>query len=326
MKKDKKTDTLKENKISRVPEYKKKIVSDLIDKIKNSKTVLIASTKGLPGSQFHQIKKKLRGKVEIVVAKKKLLLRAIAGIDKGALQNLKEKIGADVALFFSDINAFELSSLLTENQSPVRAKAGDIAPEDIHIEPGPTDLIPGPAISELSGVGLKVAVENGKLAIKQPHVIVKKGEKINSKVAGVLGKLGITPLKVGFLPIGAYSATDDKVYFDIKIDKHAILESLREAIGKSFGFSVNIKYVNKSNIGFFITKAGAEGKALEKIIESKFNTQEEKKEDVKENKTDSNEENNVNIESDNRTDDTKINVKDKNISDKTQKTKREEKQ
>ena len=128
------------------------------------------------------------------------------------------------------------------------------------------------------------------------------------------------------MPIGAYSATDDKVYFDIKIDKHAILESLREAIGKSFGFSVNIKYVNKSNIGFFITKAGAEGKALEKIIESKFNTQEEKKEDVKENKTDSNEENNVNIESDNRTDDTKINVKDKNISDKTQKTKREEKQ
>ena len=40
-----------------VPEYKKKLVADLAEKMKTSKTVLIASTKGLPGGQFHLIKK-----------------------------------------------------------------------------------------------------------------------------------------------------------------------------------------------------------------------------------------------------------------------------
>ena len=45
-----------------VPEYKIKIVADLADKMKKSRTVLIASTRGLPSSQFHEIKKNLRGK------------------------------------------------------------------------------------------------------------------------------------------------------------------------------------------------------------------------------------------------------------------------
>jgi len=268
-------------KISGVPDYKKKIVFDLANKIKESKTVLIASTKGLPGGQFHQIKKKLRGKAEVIVAKKSLFLRAIASVDKGALQNLKEKIGADVALFFSDLGAFELSGLLAENQSPTKAKAGDIAPEDIKIESGPTDLLPGPAISELGAVGLKVSVENGKLAIKQGATLVKEGEKISEKVAGVLSKLGITPMKVGFEPIAAYNSEDDKTYFGIKIDKEGSLEALREAIGKSFGFSVSIGFVNEKTIGYFISKAGLEAKVLEKLtpVEKVGEVEEEKKEE-----------------------------------------------
>ena len=280
-----------EKKISRVPEYKKKIVSDLANKIKKSKTVLIASSKGLPGGQFHSIKKNLRGKAEMIVVKKSLLLRAIASVEKGALQNLKDKIGSDIVLLFSNIDAFELSALLAENRSSARAKTGDIAPEDIKVEPGPTELLPGPAISELGAVGLKVSVENGKLTIKQSHTLVKAGEKINDKVAGVLGKLGITPMKVGFEPIAAYSSNDDKTYFDIKIDKEGTLAALREAIGKSLNFTVNIKYINSNNVGYFIAKSGAEAKALEKLIEIKVgselnekavenNIQEDRKEEI----------------------------------------------
>ncbi len=252
-----------------VPEAKKKQVEELAKKMRESKTFLIASTKGLPGSQFHQIKKKLRGKAEIMVAKKTIVLRALDKVEKGALKHIKDKIGADVALFFSDLDAFELSALLTDNQSASKARAGDIAPEDITIEAGPTDLIPGPAISELSSVGLKVAVENGKIAIKTAHVVVKKGAVINDKVAGVLGKLGISPMKVGFEPVAAYDSKSDATYTDIKIDKKAVLEALKEAIAKSFGFAVNLAYPTHETIGFIIAKAGLQGAAIEKIVESK---------------------------------------------------------
>ena len=73
---------MEKREISTVPEYKKKIVDELVKKMKNSKTVLIASTKGLPSGQFQEIKKKLRGKAEIMVAKKSLVLRAIGKVEK----------------------------------------------------------------------------------------------------------------------------------------------------------------------------------------------------------------------------------------------------
>ena len=245
-----------------IPEFKIKLVSELADKMKKSRTILIASTRGLPSSQFHEIKKNLRGKAVVKVAKKTAVLRAVDAVGKASLDKIKENIGADVALFFSEMDPFELSGLLADNKSATKAKEGDIAPEDINVEPGPTTLVPGPAISELSGVGLKVSVEGGKLAIKLPHTLVRAGEVIKANVAGVMGKLNINPMKVGFEPIAAYDKVDDKVYVGIKIDKKKAYEDLREMIGKALGFAVSRGYVTKETISMFIAKAGREEIAL----------------------------------------------------------------
>ena len=269
-----------EKNLRKVAEYKIKTVDEIAKKMKDSKTVLIASVKGLPGSQFHAIKKKLRGKAEIQVAKKSLVSRALQKSGKGALQNLKEQLSADIAIFFSDLDAFELSALLSESQSEARAKAGDLAPEDIKIEPGPTDLVPGPAISELSGVGLKVAVEDGKLAIKTGATVVKEGQPIDEKLASVLGKLNIAPMKVGFVPVAAYDSESDKVYVGIKIDKEETLNELRNLIGKALGFATSIEFVTKETISQFIAKAAMEEKALA-ALSPKSEAKEESKEEDK---------------------------------------------
>jgi len=264
---------------SPIPEYKVKLVKGLVDKIKNSKTILLASTKKLPSSQFHEIKKKLRGKADIRVSKKSIILRAIDESNKPELKNLKEKIVADVALFFSDLDAFELSSLLSDNQSSAKAKAGDIAEEDIKIEPGPTDLLPGPAISELSSVGLKVAVENGKLSIKQEVIVAKAGEPIKENVASVLSKLNILPLKVGFEPLLAYDDESKKIYLGIKIDKKATLERMKVDIKEALGFAVGIEYPTKETVVFFISKAGIEEKLLTAVFEKGAKSEEPKAEE-----------------------------------------------
>ncbi len=259
-------------------EEKKKLVSLLTNKMETFKTILIASTKNLPSSQFQSIKKNLRGKAEIKIAKKSVVLRAISAIEKGTLQNLKEHIGSDIALFFSNLDPFELSGLLTENETPAKARPGDIPLEDISIEPGPTDLPPGPAISELSGVGLKVIVEGGKLAIKQGATVAKKGEPIKENVAGVLGKLNILPMKVGFSPIVAYDSVSDKIYVGIKIDKTAAFEELKTSIAKALHFAIKIGILNEKTISYFIAKACIEEKALSNIISKKQDNQSNKEE------------------------------------------------
>lgn len=263
-----------DKRIKPVPEGKVKIVQDLADKIKASRTVLIASTKGLPSSQFHEIKKNLRGKADIKVAKKSAVIRAIGEVQKGALQNLKNQVVADIAIFFSDLDCFELSALLSDSQSPAKARAGDIAPEDISIEAGPTELVPGPAISELSSVGLKVAVENGKLTIRQGALVAKAGEEIKENVASVLSKLGVTPMRVGFEPLAAYDSKADKVYTGIKIDKKAAFEELRTLIAKAFSFSLNIAYVSKDNISYLIAKATNQEKAISGLLNKEMKAEE----------------------------------------------------
>ncbi|OIO80722.1 50S ribosomal protein L10 [Candidatus Pacearchaeota archaeon CG1_02_32_132] len=261
-----------------VPEGKVTLVKELAEKFKNSKTVLIASMKGLPGSQFNEIKKKFRGKAEVVFAKKSIIFRAIDKSEKGMLQEFKKQISSDFVLFFSKFDAFELSGMLSDNVSPSKAKAGDIAPEDIEIEPGLTELIPGPAISELSGVGLKVAVKDGKLEIIKGATVAKEGQPISDKVAGVLGKLGIEPMKVGFIPVAAYDSEEDKVYVGIKIDKIGVFEELKNLVRKALGFAIKVEYPTDKTISYFISKAAREEKALGNLMGNK----EESKEEVEE--------------------------------------------
>jgi large subunit ribosomal protein L10 len=260
--------------IKEIPEYKLELVKELANKIKSSKTVLIASTKGLPSSQFHSIKKKMRGSADVKVARKSAVLRAIDDSKMEGIASLKDNIGSDVALFFSDLDPFALSGLLIDNESEAKAKAGDTAPFDIIVEPGPTELIPGPAISELGSVGLKVAVENGKLAIKSQTTVAKEGAIVDEKLASVLGKLNISPMKVGFLPEAAYSSEDKKVYVGIKIDKAGALELLQECAGKSLSFAVNIVYPTEKTIGALIGKAGMHEMALIAKAESNIAVEE----------------------------------------------------
>ena len=253
--------------VSTVSESKKRLVKEIALMMQRNRTVLLASSKGLPGMQFHEIKKKLRGAAELKVAKKSTISKAIEATEKGALQNLKSYLQSDYVLLFSDIEPFELSSMLIDFQSSRRAKAGDIAPEDIEVEPGPTELVAGPAISELSGVGLKVKVTEGKLEIIKGAIVARKGEAIKANVASVLGKLNVSPMKVGFIPIAAYDGKDDKIYADIVIDKMGTIESVREMIQKALGFAIAIKYPTQKTVKYFIAKAAAEEKALARLVQ-----------------------------------------------------------
>jgi len=167
-----------------------------------------------------------------------------------------------------------------------RAKVGQKVEEDVVIEPGPTELVPGPVISELGGLGIKFAVEDGKINIKEKKVILKAGEEVNEQAASIMGKLDMKPIAVGLEPVVAYDAKEDKIYEDIKIDQDKVLEELKESKRKALGFAVKIVYACKETIGFLLRKVEAEKKVLEKFIkeESKEeeNTQQNKQEENKE--------------------------------------------
>lgn len=248
-----------------VSEEKKKLVVELSNLIKNKKTILIASIKDIPSSQYQEIVKKLRGKAIVKVPKKNIIFRALDSSGNEAIKKLRDHIKENIAILFSDIDAFELAAELISKKSPVKAKSGQESVKDIEIQEGPTDLIPGPAITELGVLGIQIKIEKGKIHIKEPKIIVKEGEKISAAAADIMNKFNIKPFSVGFIPLAAFDTKERKLYLDIKIDKEKTIEEIKTAFGKALRFAVEIGYISDDTIKFMIKRVGAEGKALEKF-------------------------------------------------------------
>ncbi len=259
-----------EGQSAHVSHAKDALVHKLAQKMKN-RTVMVVSIKSLPSAQFQDIKKKIRSHANIEVTKKSLIDFALDHSGVKELDKLVPFVEDCSALLFSDMDAFEISSILADNKSPSKAKAGDVAPFDIEVKAGPTDLLPGPDISALSAVGLIPKVEGGKISILQNKVLVKVGEKVTDKVASIMAKLNIIPFEVGIEPIAAFM--DGVVYDNVKIDKKATLEELETVYSRVLPFAVEIGYVNDLTLDYILAKASLHEKAIEGLVQSSEGTE-----------------------------------------------------
>jgi len=254
-----------EIKKAHVSKEKLENVKKLVEQLKKNKTVMILSIKSLPSQQFQKMKKELRGKANILVAKKSMAIRAIEQAKLEGVEELLNQIKEDCAIAVSNDNAFELAAWFTDNQSPVPAKEGQIAEEDITISEGPTELVPGPVISELGALGLQIMVEDGKITIRKAKVVLKKGDKVNSSAASILQKLGVKPFMVGIIPLAVYDANEKRVYIGIKVDKKKTMAELLVSYSKALGFARGINYVCRETIGQLLAKANSHANALTKL-------------------------------------------------------------
>jgi len=261
------TQKSKKNKETHVSEKKKVMVSELKELIKNKKTILLASIKGIPASQYQEIVKKLREKAIVKVPKKGIILRAIDESGFVELKKLKEKIKENTAILFSDMDSFDLAVELISKKSPAKAKAGQVAETNIEIPAGPTDLIPGPAISEFSALGIPIQIEKGKITIKETKVLVKAGEKISKAAAEMMTKLGIKPFSLSFVPLAAFDSKEGKTYMNININLEETVKELKRSFSVAMGFAINISYISSDTIKLIIQKAGLH----ERVIENLFN-------------------------------------------------------
>jgi len=262
---------MKNEKQAHVSDVKKKVVKELVELIKKKRTFLIVSINGIPTSQFQEITKKLRGRVDVRVPKRNLILRALETSGDENTKEIEKKINENVAMLFSDIDCFDLAAELVKNKSPAKAKAGQEAPEDIEVPAGPTDLLPGPAISELGAVGIQIQIDKGKITIKDAKVIAKKGEKISNAAADVLSKLDIKPFSISLIPLAGYDSKDKKAYLNIDINIEETISELKTAFGKALPFAVDVGYVSNDTISFLLQKAGRHELALENLSNTSEN-------------------------------------------------------
>ena len=165
-------------------DIKKKLVQQIAKDITEYPIVGMVDLQHLPAQQFQRMRSLLLKKqIKMIMAKKRLLVLALAQVQKDNIGTLANHIKGMAALIFSKDNPFTLYAMIQKNKSDAPAKPGQTSPKDVMVKAGPTTFAPGPIISELAAVGIKTKVEGGKLAIISDTIIVKEGEVISQKVA-----------------------------------------------------------------------------------------------------------------------------------------------
>ncbi len=236
-----------------------KAVEGLAKLINSYSVVGILNLYKIPASVLQTTKTILRGKAVIKVTKKSITLRAL---EKAGKENLKEFVKDYPALILTNDDSFKIYNFLQRKKVPASAKPGDIPEKDIEIRAGPTDLMPGPAISTLSKVKIPAKVEGGKIAIIRNKIVCKAGEEISLDLASALQLLKLKPMEIRLNVV----VLEEKgiVYKgeQLFIDEVKVFNDFQLAIHNAFNLSINSGYPTKGTISFIITKAFLNAKQL----------------------------------------------------------------
>ena len=253
-----------------------KAVEDLAELMKKYRVLGILTLTKTPSAVLQNIKTGLRDKILVKVAKKSTILFAL---DKIGREDLKQYIDVSPALLLTNDDPFKIYFALEKNKIPIYAKPGDIAPEDILIKAGPTDLPPGPAISTLTKVKLPAKVVGANINILRDKVICEAGKEIDVDVSSVLQLLKIKTLEAGLNVV--IMDEEGKIYTkeQLYIDDERLMSDIKIASMNAMNLSINVEYPTKQNIELMIMIANMNAKALESVIGTE--KQEEKKEEEK---------------------------------------------
>ncbi len=229
---------------------------------KEYKSVGIASLRKVRATQLQELKKNMKGQVYLRVLKNTLIKLAIDEMNKEELKKLEAYLEGSNVFLFTDLNPFKLALMLERGKILTTAKANDIAAFDVVIPASNTGQPPGPVISQLNAVGLPTRIENGSVCISKDTLVVRKGEPINERLAGVLSKLNIKSVELGISMRAVFDdgmlITGEQLSVDVAATKKTVETNHQEA----FALALSVGYPCKETIKPLLQQAHQKAMSL----------------------------------------------------------------
>ncbi len=229
--------------------------------------ILFADFARVPANAFHELRKELAHKTKLIVVKKRLVPIAFKDLDRPGLEKLLDHIPNSLVIIFSKESPTNISKRLVENKINVFVKANDIAQKDIVIPEGPTDLMPGPILTDLRALGVKTKIRGSKVWIDAEKVLVEAGERIDATIADVLHKLGIKAMEVYIRPSAALDA-DGILYLPdvLSMTPDRVEQMMRDGFQNAFKLAVELGEIDRMTVNVLIRRAYT--KALSLALET----------------------------------------------------------
>jgi len=243
--------------------WKKEIYSDLVDLLEKYPVVAVADLRKVRSYQIQEIRKKLRGKAELIVAKNTILRKASEKLaTKTNVDKFADSLTGSKVLIFSQMNPYELIIFLNKNKVRVPAKGGDIATGEILVQAGNTGLQPGPVISEFNEAKVPTRIEGGSIFVAKDTIVAKKGDVISTKTASLLSKLGMKPMEAGLSLAYAYDHGIVLSPNDLRFDLDQMRAEFSTGVRLAFAVAVEANIMLPATAPQIISRAYRQAVAL----------------------------------------------------------------
>src|SRR5213594_4010988 len=248
----------------KVAACKKDAIAQLQVLLEKYPVIAAADLTKVRSSQIHELRKRLRDKVAMVVTKNNLLRKSVelSESSHGRVGEFVKDLQGSNILLFTDVNPYSLIILLEKSKVRVPAKAGDIATGEIMIPAGNTGLPPGPVISEFGEIRVKTKIEGGSIWVATDSVVARKGDQITAKMASVLSKLGLKPMEAGLTLAVAFDNGTILRPEDMAFDLPSYKSDVLLAINNALNLSTEAGYVTPENAPRILVKGMKEALAL----------------------------------------------------------------
>ena len=245
-----------------VLEEKSSEVEAIKDILKEHKSIGIASLQKVRASQLQEIKKSMAGKVYLRVLKNTLMKIAIEEMNQEDLKKLEQFLEGSNVYLFTDLNPFKLALMLERGKVKTTAKSGDTAANGRGCSSRQHSSTSRPNHQPTQRCRLPTRIESGSVWVSKDTLVVRRGEEINERLAGVLSKLGIKAVELGISMRAVYDnglmIVGDKLRIDVDATKKSVEQSNQEA----FALAMGISYPSKDTIKPLLQKAHQKALAL----------------------------------------------------------------
>lgn len=245
--------------------YSKKKVqmyNNLLELTKQYKIIALIKMEKVRATQLMQVRKNFRDRLKIMMTKNSVAKKALQTVDIKGMDKIMEALDGQRAFMFTNMDPFKLSLTLDKSKIYLPAKGGDVATDEIVIPAGNTGIPPGPVLSEFKEAKVATKIDAGSIAVSEDTVVATPGDVISHKLAALLSKLNVKPIKAG---MSIYLALQDGVFYsneDLRIDVDEARQELLASFNSALALAVDASYVAKESIEHLLRKAFSNARSL----------------------------------------------------------------
>jgi len=209
----------------------------------------IVNVDNVGSKQMQSIRIALRGHGTLLMGKNTMMRKAIRGHleNNPSLEKLLPHIKGNVGFVFTNDDLSEIRDMIVHNRVAAPARAGAIAPCDVHIDAQNTGLGPEKT-SFFQALSIQTKIARGTIEIINNVHLIKIDEKVGASEATLLNMLKISPFSYGLKILQVF---DQGTVFDptiLDITDADLLKVVCEGVANIASVCLQIGYPTTASV------------------------------------------------------------------------------